>query len=172
MILLPCWIRTPTTPFISRLDIRGLLPSFVDPKKEQRHIIPKARDTRRKASTVTYYLPASIALRTFSATSSISRALRGGKGRFMARSSTTGLPCTRTTKLPRPGFSAFTATGTRPPTACTILLARVLKAPHCLQASMETTTEPWGAAAAGAIFFLAATAFFLAGAALAGDAAD
>jgi len=70
----------------------------------------------------------------------MSNALRGGKGRFILKSSITGssLVETRTTKLPRPGFSLLISTTALSPTALAILLARVLNAPHCLQASMIT----------------------------------
>jgi len=44
-----------------------------------------------------------------------------------------------TTKLPFPGFSLLTSTRARSPTALAILLARLLNAPHCLQASTVTT---------------------------------
>lgn len=70
-------------------------------------------------------------------------------------------------------FSLFTSTTAESPTALTILLARVLNAPHCLHASIDTTAPLalLGVAAADS-FFLAGAAFFFAGAAffLAGDA--
>ena len=85
----------------------------------------------------------------------MSNALRGGKGRFIFSNSTTGSPLveTRTTKLPRPGFSLLISTTALSPTALAILLARVLNAPHCLQASMTTRR---------AVPFLEAAAAFLA----------
>lgn len=67
-------------------------------------------------------------------------------------------------------FSALTCTTAASPTAFTILLARVLNAPHCLQASIVTIVfEAPGAVAAwffvleGAAFFAAGADFFLAG---------
>lgn len=95
-------------------------------------------------------------------TLSMSSALRAGKGRFSPRRSTTtivsscdgstatsaalsapaSLPTTiRTTKLPFPGLVGLTSTrveGNACLTASAILAARVLNAPHDLQASMTT----------------------------------
>mmetsp|Transcript_3905 Transcript_3905/g.7769 ORF Transcript_3905/g.7769 Transcript_3905/m.7769 type:complete len:215 (-) Transcript_3905:32-676(-) len=71
-------------------------------------------------------------------TSSMSSVLSGGKGRFMASSSTIVFPSTLTTKFPFPGFSLLISTTAASPTSLAILLARVLKAPHCLQASTLT----------------------------------
>lgn len=78
-----------------------------------------------------------------------------------------GSPFTRTTKLPRPGFSGFTTTDALFPTALTIALARVLNTDHCLQASIVTVAPPltvatsaeafFATAAAGAFFEMAAT---------------
>lgn len=51
----------------------------------------------------------------------------------------TVVPSTLTTKFPRPGFSLLISTLALSPTALAILLARVLNAPHCLQASIVTT---------------------------------
>jgi len=125
----------------------------------------------------------------------MSRALRSEKGRFIPRRETIGLsiPWTITTKSPLSGFSLLTSTIARSPTALIILLARVLKAPHCLQAftvtivflSLEAFVEEGvavadfplesaasfleaGLAAAGAFFVLAlvATAFLIADAIL------
>lgn len=82
---------------------------------------------------------------------------------------------TFTTKFPRPGFSGLTTTFALAPTAFTILLARVLKADHCLQASMVTDiivdetsrVEALAAAAfpatSSVFFFVLAVVFFLAG---------
>eukprot|EP00751_Fragilariopsis_kerguelensis_P041687 CAMPEP_0171022710 /NCGR_PEP_ID=MMETSP0736-20130129/31625_1 /TAXON_ID=186038 /ORGANISM="Fragilariopsis kerguelensis, Strain L26-C5" /LENGTH=120 /DNA_ID=CAMNT_0011461659 /DNA_START=539 /DNA_END=901 /DNA_ORIENTATION=- len=48
------------------------------------------------------------------------------------------MPSIVTTKLPFPGFCLLISTMARSPSAMTILLARVLNAPHCLQASTVT----------------------------------
>jgi hypothetical protein len=66
-------------------------------------------------------------------------------------------------------FSGLTCTTAASPTDFTILLARVLNAPHCLQASIVTIF--FEVVGASALFFLVGGAFFAAGAAffLAGD---
>ena len=61
-------------------------------------------------------------------------------------------------------FSLLISTRARPPTALAILLARVLNAPHCLQASTITTGLPPEAAFFGTAAFLGAALDFLAGA--------
>ena len=93
------------------------------------------------------------------ATSSMSRAFRAGKGRFMSRSSSTVLPPTLTTKAPLRGFSLLTSTVT-PGKALASRFARVLNAPQLLQAS-TSTTEPEELALG---FFALAADGFLAGA--------
>lgn len=105
---------------------------------------------------VTY---SSIAFKTCSINSSISKAFNGAKGRFMASNATTVSPLTRTTKFPRPGFSGFTVTVALLPMALTIALARVLNADHCLQASIITSAAPLVDPATGAC---SAAAFFAA----------
>ena len=70
-----------------------------------------------------------IAARTSFATSSMSSALRAGKGRFMSSSSSTVFPPTVTTKAPLRGFSLFTSTVT-PGKALASRFARVLNAPQ------------------------------------------
>ena len=82
-----------------------------------------------------------IAARTSFATSSMSSALRAGKGRFMSSSSSTVFPPTVTTKAPLRGFSLFTSTVT-PGKALASRFARVLNAPQLLQASTSTTAPP------------------------------
>ena len=82
-----------------------------------------------------------IAARTSFATSSMSSALRAGKGRFMSSSSSTVLPPTVTTKAPLRGFSLFTSTVT-PGKALASRFALVLNAPQLLQASTSTTAPP------------------------------
>ncbi|KAL7561582.1 hypothetical protein ACA910_004175 [Epithemia clementina (nom. ined.)] len=72
----------------------------------------------------------------------MSRDLSSGNGRCMASSSTNGssFPSMRTTKFPSPGSVALISTRALSPTTSAILVARVLNsAPHCLQASMETS---------------------------------
>ena len=91
------------------------------------------------------------------ATSSISRAFRAGKGRFMSSSSSTVLPPTVTTKAPLRGFSLFTST-VIPGKALASRFARVLNAPQLLQASTSTTAPPDAlvvALALAAVAFLA-----------------
>lgn len=90
-----------------------------------------------KNSTLAYAL---IASNTFFEISSRSKALRAGKGRFIPFNSTMGssIPTTLTMKLPFPGFSLLISTFAAVPTALEILFARLLNAPHCLQASMIT----------------------------------
>jgi hypothetical protein len=68
----------------------------------------------------------------------------------------------------------LTCTTATLPTAFTILLARVLNAPHCLQASIVTIFSAllfFGSATAALLFILEGAAFFAAGAGffLAGD---
>ena len=70
-----------------------------------------------------------IAARTSFATSSMSSALRAGKGRFMSSSSSTVFPPTVTTKAPLRGFSLFTST-VKPGRAFASRFARVLNAPQ------------------------------------------
>ena len=86
----------------------------------------------------------------------MSNCLSGGKGRFMPRSSTTTVSPTVTTKLPLPGFSGLTDTLAFCPTALTILLARDLKAPQDLQASIKTSLSCPPPMASSSWFFLAA----------------
>jgi hypothetical protein len=71
----------------------------------------------------------------------MSNAFNVGNGRFKPKSSTTGSPFTRTTKLPRPGLSGFIITVAYVLTDSTNFFALVMKADHCLQASIVTTTE-------------------------------
>lgn len=80
------------------------------------------------------------AARTLATTSSISSALRAENGLDIPRSSTIGsaFPETRTIKFPLPGFSLLISTVAFDLTAVSILLARDLNAPHCLQASIDT----------------------------------
>ena len=82
----------------------------------------------------------------------------------MARSSITGssIPDTRTTKLPFPGFSLLISTVALVPTAFSILRARDLNAPHCLQASTVTTVLPTGALLVAPTFLAGFLAGFLA----------
>ena len=100
-----------------------------------------------------------IAARTSLATSSMSSALRAGKGRFMSNNSSTVLPPTVTTKAPFRGFSLFTSTVT-PGKALASRFARVLNAPQLLQASTSTTEAEELALG----FFALAAVAFLAGA--------
>mmetsp|Transcript_509 Transcript_509/g.1045 ORF Transcript_509/g.1045 Transcript_509/m.1045 type:complete len:236 (-) Transcript_509:99-806(-) len=89
---------------------------------------------------------------TFLPISSISKAFRAEKGRFIPKSSKTGssLPETRTTKLPLPGFVLLISTRASQLWSAKyfcILPARVLNTDHCLQASMEIIFVPPGTSA-------------------------
>jgi hypothetical protein len=130
----PRSIGLPPTMFERALDFRELV--FL---REDSSVIFQTRHGINPHLRIIYYC--SSALSIFWLISSMSRALRAGKGRFIPRSETIGssIPSIVTMKLPFPGFSLLISTKARSPTALEILLARVWKAPHFLEASTVTT---------------------------------
>ncbi len=112
-------------------------------------------------STVCSY-SCSIALMILSISSSISRALRAGKGLFNPCKSTIGssTPLTLTMKFPLPGFSLLISTFAFEPTPFVILAARVRNAPQDLQCSMVTTFPTKGDEAEAEVVSIAASDVF------------